>query len=334
MTRNDRLNLVIGLAVLGLLVAFPFVIGGRYFVGQIILALFYAAIASQWNLLFGFAGIFSLAQMALFGFGGYVTAMLGFYFGLNVWLALPLSAFSTAIFGLILGLACLRLTGAYVALLTLAVAQAMYLLIVTDTECFVMIGTQCRQFTGGAVGFARFGDLGTRALFGPQWLTANYLIVVALFAIIMLFTWMIIRSPMGLAFRALRDNPGCATARGINRFQMQLAVFGLSAFFTGLAGAVYAGHFNAIGPGVLSLSTLLFVIAMAVVGGIGRFWGPLVGAAVLMGADEVLREFGEFRAVGLGLIIAASMVLMPRGLIGVAEALIVRFSAKRETADA
>lgn len=73
---------------------------------------------------------------------------------------------------------------------------------------------------------------------------------------------------------------------------------------------------------------------MAVVGGIGRFWGPLVGAAVLMGADEVLREFGEFRAVGLGLIIAASMVLMPRGLIGVAEALIVRFSAKRETADA
>lgn len=333
MTRADRTHLLIGLAVVVTLIAVPFLSGSRYIIGQVLLGLFYAAIASQWNLLFGFAGVFSLAQMALFGLGGYVTAMLCFYFGISVWAAMPLAAVATAGIGLVLGLACLRLTGAYVALLTLAAAQAMYLLIVTDTECFMMIGTQCRQFTGGAVGFARFGDLGTREMFGAQWLVANYLLVVALFALIMLCSWLIIRSPLGLAFQALRDNPGCATARGINRFQMQLYVFGFSALLTGLAGAVYAAHFNAIGPGVLSLSTLLFVIAMVVVGGIGRLWGPLVGAVVLMGADEVLREFGEVRALGLGLIIAVSLVAMPNGLIGVVERIRASRAANKEATD-
>jgi len=85
-------------------------------------------------------------------------------------------------------------------------------------------------------------------------------------------------------------------ARGISRFQMQILVFGLSAFFTGLAGGLYAAHFNAIGPGVLSFSQLFFIIAMVVVGGTGRLWGPLVGAIVLVAADEMMREIREFRA--------------------------------------
>lgn len=328
-TGRDWRSVLFSAAFLAVMAALPFLFGGRYLVGQLTLALFWAMVAVQWNLLFGFAGIFSLAQIAIFGFGGYAAAMSAFYFGLNIWAALPIAAFAATAFGLIIGLACLRLAGAYVALLTLAVSQALYLLIVTDTDCFVMTGTQCRQFTGGAVGFARFGDLGTRALFGGQWYVANYFIVLALFAAVMLASAAILRSPAGMAFQALRDNPVCAVARGVNRFRMQLAVFGLSAFFTGLAGAVYAAHFNAIGPGVLSLSNLLFIIAMAVVGGLGRLWGPVLGAIVLVGADEILREFGDFRALGLGLIITAAMVLMPRGLMGTAEAGLARLRSGR-----
>ncbi|TVQ59100.1 MAG: branched-chain amino acid ABC transporter permease, partial [Rhodobacteraceae bacterium] len=268
--------------------------------------------------------VFSLAQMALFAFGGYVTAMLGFYFGLDIWLAMPVGAAATVVFSLILGVACLRLAGPYVALLTLAVTQAMFLLIVTDTECFIMQGTTCRQFTGGAVGFARFGDLGTRQMFRANWMVANYALVATLFVVTMAFTWAVVRGPIGLAFRALRDNPGCATARGVNRFQMQLLVFAASAFFTGLAGGLYAAHFQAIGPGVLSLSTLLLIIAMVVVGGVGRLWGPFLGAVLLTLADEVMREFGSWRALGLGLIIAAAIVLMPRGFMGLAESGLAR----------
>jgi branched-chain amino acid transport system permease protein len=314
--RNLRTDLIISLLLIAVAVALPFFIDSRYILGQVVLALFYAIIASQWNLLFGFAGIFSLAQMAIYAFGGYVTAMLCFYFGWNVWAALVPGALAAVIFSLIVGLACLRLTGVYVALLTLAIAQTMYLLIVTDTECFVMVGSICRQFTGGAVGFARFGDLGTRALLKGQWLVGNYAIVAALFALTMVFTYAVVKSPIGLAFRALKDNPGYAVARGVNRFQTQLLVFGISAFFTGLAGGLYAAHFQAIGPGVLSMSQLMFIIAIVVVGGVGTFWGPLVGTVVLVAADELMREAGEFRTLGLGIIIAVSIILMPKGLVG------------------
>ena len=309
-------DVLMALAVLAALVAIPFVVESRYVLGQIILALFLSTVASQWNLLFGYAGVFSLAQMAIFGFGGYATAMLCVYFGLNVWAAIPLGAVAAVALSTVIGVACLRLSGVYVALLTLAIAQALYLLIVTDTECFTMVGSACRQFTGGAVGFARFGDLGTRAWLRARWLVGDYAIVSVLFGVTMLATYAIIHSPIGLAFRALKDNPGYAVARGVDRFQAQLLVFGLSAFFTGLAGGFYAAHFQAISPGILSLSQLLFIIAATVVGGVGSFWGPFVGTVVLMVADEGMREAGEFRTLGLGLIITAAIVLMPNGLVG------------------
>ncbi len=296
--------------------AIPFFVESRYILGQIILALFLSTIASQWNLLFGYSGVFSLGQMAIFGVGGYATAMLCVYFGLSVWAAMPLGAVVAVLFSVVIGAACLRLSGVYVALLTLAIAQALYVLIVTDTECFRMVGSACRQFTGGAVGFARFGDLGMRAWLRAKWLVGDYAIVAALFGFTMLCTYAIINSPIGLAFRAIKDNPGYAVARGVNRFGAQLLVFGLSAFFTGLAGGLYAAHFQAISPGILSLSQLLFIIAATVVGGVGSFWGPFLGTVVLMLADEAMREAGEFRTLGLGLIIAASIVLMPQGLLG------------------
>ena len=313
---SAKLDAVIALVLIAAAVSLPFMVESRYILGQIVLALFYATIASQWNLLFGFSGIFSLAQMAIFAFGGYATAMICFYFGWNVWAALVPGAIAAMVFSLVVGLACLRLTGVYVALLTLAIAQAMYLLIVTDTECFVMVGSICRQFTGGAVGFARFGDLGMRTLLKGQWLVGNYAIIATLFTVTMIFTYIVVKSPIGLAFRALKDNPAYAIARGVNRFQAQLLVFGISAFFTGLAGGFYAAHFQAIGPGVLSMSQLMFIIAITVVGGLGSFWGPLVGTIVLVLADELMREAGEFRTLGLGIIIALSIVLMPKGLVG------------------
>ena len=309
-------DLVTSAVVLAAIVAIPFFVESRYILGQIILALFLSTIASQWNLLFGYSGVFSLGQMAIFGVGGYATAMLCVYFGLSVWAAMPLGAVVAVLFSLVIGAACLRLSGVYVALLTLAIAQALYVLIVTDTECFRMVGSACRQFTGGAVGFARFGDLGMRAWLRAKWLVGDYAIVAALFGFTMLCTYAIINSPIGLAFRAIKDNPGYAVARGVNRFRAQLLVFGLSAFFTGLAGGLYAAHFQAISPGILSLSQLLFIIAATVVGGVGSFWGPFLGTIVLMLADEAMREAGEFRTLGLGLIIAVSIVLMPEGLLG------------------
>lgn len=326
---SGRIDILISLAVLAIAVAIPFEVDSRYMMGEIILALFYATIASQWNLLFGYAGVFSLAQMAIFAFGGYGVAMIALYLGWTIWAALLPAAIGAVIFSLIIGVACLRLTGVYVALLTLAIAQTMYILIVTDTDCFRMVGNVCQQFTGGAQGFAQFGSLGMKHLLRANWMIGNYAVVAALFALTMIATWFVIHSPIGLAFRALKDNPGYAVARGINRFQAQLLVFGISAFFTSLAGGLYVAHFQAVGPGLLSLSTLMFIIASVVVGGVGSFWGPLIGAVLLVGADEFMRDLGEFRNLGLGLIIAFFIVVMPRGLVGAVDALARRLRARR-----
>ncbi|MBC6416662.1 MAG: branched-chain amino acid ABC transporter permease, partial [Rhodospirillales bacterium] len=172
-----------------------------------------------------------------------------------------------------------------------------------------------------------------RKVFRGDWLTANYFIVLALLIVSMLFTYVIVKSPIGLAFRALRDNPGYAMSRGISRFTYQLLVFGLSAFFTGIAGGLWASHFRAIGPNLLSLSFMLFVLATMVVGGVGRFWAPLVGAILLVGADEVMREFGEYRTLGLGLILAVFVVAMPQGIVGLLEAGAARLRRRpKETA--
>lgn len=311
-----RLDIAIGLVFLIIAVAAPFMIDSKYLIGQLIVGLFWASIAAQWNLLFGYAGVFSLAQMAVFAMGGYGTAMTSIYFGWPIWGAIAAGAVLATVFSVLVGLACLRLQGVYVALLTFAIANVIYLLITTDTACFRMQGTTCLQFSGGPAGFARFGDFGMRQLLRGNWVLGNYAIVLAGFVLTMLASWIIIHSPMGLAFKALRDNPGYAIARGINRFHTQLLVFGISAFFTGLTGGLYAAHFNAIGPNIFSVATLLFIMAITVVGGIGSFWGPVIGTVLLMVADEFMRDMGQFRTLGLGLIIAVSVVALPRGIVG------------------
>ena len=251
---NWRRDAAFGVVLIAVMIAIPFLGPSRYFIGQLTLFFIWATVVSQWNLVFGVAGIFSLAQMAIFAFGGFATGMLGLYLDLSLWVALPLAGIGAILFSLVIGLACLRLRGPYVALLTLAIAQVMYLLIITDTACFYMEGVTCRNFTGGTRGLAKFGDFGFREMLGRrEYLKGDYYLSLFLLVLATGFSFAIIRSPLGFAFRALRDNPEYGISRGLNRFKYQLLVFAMTAFFTGLAGGVFAGHFRVIGANVLSL---------------------------------------------------------------------------------
>jgi branched-chain amino acid transport system permease protein len=296
----------------------PAFVDTRYVITTLTLFFIWSVVVTQWNLVLGVAGIFSLAQMALFAFGAYGTAMLGYYLGMAMPPAMLIAALVAVFASLVIGVACLRLSGPYVALLTLAIAQVLYLVIVNDTACFTNPPSGCLPLFGGVRGFSRFGDLGFRDLLGVYWYIGHYYVGLALLALAVAFTIVIYHGPLGLAFRALRDNPGYATARGIGRLRYQLWVFGLSAFFTGLAGAVHAVQFGVVGPGVFSISLLLFLLAMIVVGGMGTIWGPLLGAALLTLADEAMREIGDYRDLGLGILLVLFVVLLPRGLAGLA----------------
>ncbi|MEZ5774063.1 MAG: branched-chain amino acid ABC transporter permease [Hyphomicrobiaceae bacterium] len=311
-----RRDLVIGGVLVVLAALLPLLVPTRYVVTQMTLFFIWATVVSQWNLVLGVAGIFSLAQMALFAVGAYATAMLGFYLGVPMLAAMPLAALFAVVASLLIGLACLRLRGPYVALLTLAIAQVVYVLIINDTDCFTTAQSGCMPLLGGVRGINRFGDLGFRALLGSRWYVAHYYVGLGLALAAVAFSILVIRGPLGLAFQSLRDNPGYAMARGISRFRYQLWVFGASSFFTGLAGAFYAVQFGVIGPTIFSVPLLLFLLSMIVVGGLGSIYGPILGAALLMLADEGMREIGDWRDIGLGLILAIFVIALPRGLVG------------------
>jgi branched-chain amino acid transport system permease protein len=327
---NLQRDLVVSAALLAVAIAVPFFLGGRYLLGQLTLFFIWATVVTQWNLVFGVAGIFSLAQMALFAFGGYATAMLGLYFEWNLWAALPVGGLAAVVFSLLVGIACLRLHGPYVALLTLAIAQGMYLLIITDTECFFMDGVTCRNFTGGTRGMAKYGDFGFRELLGFKYMAwGDYFLALLVLALATLFSIIVIHSPLGAAFQALRDNPDYARSRGISRFKFQMLVFACSAFFTGLAGGVYAGYYKVMGANTLYLSLLLSLLAMMVIGGLGRSWGPLLGVAGVMLADEALKDYPDYRAMGVGAALVLFVMLWPNGIAGGITALVDWITAKR-----
>ena len=311
-----RRDIAISLALVAAMALVPLFVDTRYIITQLTVLFIWGIVVTQWNLVLGVAGIFSLAQMALFAVGAYGTAMLTYYGGMAMVPAMLTASVATVLVSLAIGFACLRLKGPYVALLTLAIAQVIYLVVVNDTDCFTNPPSGCLPLLGGVRGFSRFGDLGFREILGSKWFVGTYYVGLGLLLLAQVFCAVLIRGPLGLAFRALRDNPGYAMSRGVGRLKYQLWVFGLSAFFTGLAGAFYAAHFGVVGPIVFSVSTLLFLLAMIVVGGLGTVWGPLLGAALLMVADEGLREVGDWREIGLGLVLAAFVILLPSGLVG------------------
>ncbi|RDD60179.1 branched-chain amino acid ABC transporter permease [Ferruginivarius sediminum] len=317
---SARQNIALALGLLVVLAAIPLLTSSRYVLGQFILFFIWFGVVTQWNLVFGVAGIFSLAQMMIFAVGGYASAMLAFHLQWAMWLTVIVGGCAAVVTSTVIGFATLRLRGAYVALLTLAIAAAMQALIIADTDCLSFETGTCITLTGGASGLSRFGDFGFRELLGYRSaVLGEYYLGLLLITVGSAFAFLIINSPLGHAFRALRDNSACAAARGIDRIKYQVMVFSLAGFFSGLLGGFYAGHFNAIGPSILDFSTLLFLLTSMIVGGVGRFWGPLAGCAAMMLFDELLMGLEEWRAVGLGVFTVVAVILFPQGIVGFLE---------------
>ncbi|MCR9140163.1 MAG: branched-chain amino acid ABC transporter permease [Alphaproteobacteria bacterium] len=333
MTTLQR-HLGIGVLIIAGFAALPMVITERYLLGEIIIFFIWAMVAMNWNVLMGHAGVFSLAQMLFVACGAYGVAMGVTFGGLPVWAAIPIAAMASAALALVIGMACLRLTGAYVALLTYAIAEMIHVLIITDTECFTLVRNNCQQLFGGSTGFSRFDDFGFRPLLKGNWVLGNYYAVLVAFAITVLGVVIIIHGRLGLAFRAIRDNVGYASSRGIDRKKYQVAAFAVTAFLTGLAGGVYAAHFRFAGPSLFEFSTLMFVLSMIVVGGLGSTWGPLIGTGLMMIVVEFSKEMGDARNLVLGLALILFVVLLPKGLSHAGTMLASRFLGRSRTSAA
>lgn len=318
--------LVIAAIMLSLLP--PIILSKPYNLNLFVLMCIYAVVNISWNLIMGYAGIWSFGQLALFALGGYTSAILTKHYEWNPFLATIAAAFLAMAASLVIGLPSLRLKGAYVFLLTLGFHEILRTMILTDASEFTK-----GQF--GLTGYEKYGINEMRAgvwlINGIHWIRdlfdqpatkksfdrmiVDYYVALALLFVTGLVIWRLLRSPLGLAFRALRDGEAYAISRGVPEFRFKLIVFAVSAFFTGLIGAFYAHFIGSISPATLSFGLMMELVAMIVIGGIGTFWGPIIGTILLMYAKERLRDLETWRVLIFGLLMTSFAILLPQGLV-------------------
>ncbi len=302
-------NLIFIVGALAVMLALPWLIlqmdTGNFILHLFIIFFAWGIVVQCWNLIMGVSGIYSFGQVALFAVGGWTTGLLSMHFGWSPWASIWLAPFAAAIAAVLIGLPTLRLKGTYVVLLTLAFHELL--------RNFVTTGPPI--ISGGGYGLRTVPKMGFETWFGGGLhMVFYYYLAFIFFAITTYSIWRILYSPIGLAFRALRDSETYAVSRGVDPFRFKLLLFAFSAFFTGLAGGFMTHYQGHIAPSVLNFGTLINLLAMIVLGGWGSFWGPIIGTAVLTGLPELLRAVEAYRNFTLGLILALIVVFAPEGL--------------------
>jgi branched-chain amino acid transport system permease protein len=256
------------------------------------------------NLTVGYAGQMSIGHAAFLGIGAYSAALL-MKAGLSFWLALPLCALNCFAVGLVLGFPALRVQHHYLAFATLGFNVLVYLFLRNE-----------EWLTGGTFGISGIPRPGLAGM-SLEGSTAFFYFVFISTIVLALALWWIIRSPWGRAFAALRDNPIRAESLGVNIMAYTLLAFAIGAAFAGVAGAYFAALVQFIEPGPFHLVTSLMMLLMVIVGGAGRFFGPMLGAAIVILLPEWLRFMRDWYLVVFGLSVVALMIWLPGGLLSI-----------------
>jgi branched-chain amino acid transport system permease protein len=291
-------GILAGLA-LGYVAVYPVLIGNYYTMHVFTMFFIWATVASCWNLMLGYAGVMSLGNIGFFGVGAYVSAILSKKLLFSPWITIPLAGLFTAVVvTCFLGLPALRVSGVYIALLTLAFADAL-----------PSVLTSARVLTGGPTGLH---DI-SRFFPGAQPFHVYYICFV-MFIAMHVAIYRIVRSTTGLAFVALRDAEHFAASLGVDRYKERVKVFALSSFLTGIAGGFYAHAMGDISPATLGIEPFMMVMAMIQLGGIGTLMGPVLGSLILVFGNEFLRLMGTSRLAMLGGLICAVILFFPGGI--------------------
>lgn len=313
MTRLQPFLVLLGIAAL---VAAP--IGqGNYIIYTLCSWLLFSIAAMGLNLTLGYAGQVSLAQAAFMGIGAYVTALMTLA-GIHWGLAVVVSIVSSFAVGLLLGYPALRVQHHFLAFVTLAFNTLLFLVLRNEEE-----------ITGGSfglVGMPRPSFFGV----GTDSNLSFYYFTLVCFLLAAGALWWILRSPWGRAFKALRENPIRAESLGLKIRRQTLLAFAIGSAFGGLAGALQAPLVQFIEPGSFALIHSLKLLLMVVVGGSGFFFGPMLGAGVVILLPEVLRFTEGYYLIIYSALVIVLMVYSPNGLIGLGHKIAERLKPRQE----
>jgi branched-chain amino acid transport system permease protein len=307
-------------ASIGLILALllPLTIKG-FLVFQLTLALIYAIAILGLNLLTGFNGQFSLGHSAFYAIGAYTAAILMDQANVAYWWTLPAAGAACFVVGFLFGLPALRLEGLYLALATFALAIAMPQLLKS---------TPLEPWTGGVQGIV---ILKPEAPFGlplnaDQWL---YYFTLLIAALMYAGAVNLVRSRTGRAIIAIRDNPIAASAMGVNVALYKSLTFGVSALYTGVAGALGAIAVQFVAPDSFTFNLAIALFVGLVIGGVGSIPGTLFGGLFILFVPNIAEQVSKGLAQAVyGVILIAVIYLMPSGAAGLAR-LIVGRTARR-----
>jgi len=284
-----------------LLLLWPFLVP-RYFVFLTSLVVVNAIVAIGLNLLSGYTNQLSFGHAGFFAVGAYVAAVLTLRApGVPVVATLVLAGLATALVGLALGIPCLRLEGLYLAMATLAFGFVV-------VEAILNLDWLTRGNDGVAVPTAHLGPL---ALASDA---AKYYLVLGVGALMVAAAVNITRTRTGRALLAIRESEIAAQASGVHLAAYRTLAFAVSAFYTGVAGGLFAFVVGFISPDAFDVFLSVDFVAMIIIGGLGSIPGSVVGAAVITLLYDWLAAFQNYRPLLFGLILIGCMLFMPGGI--------------------
>jgi branched-chain amino acid transport system permease protein len=298
--RNRRAN-VVAFAVLVALIAIAPFIAYPFFIMQ---ALCFALFACAFNLLIGYVNLLSLGHAMFLGVASYACAHAAKVWGFEPVSAILIGAMASAALGLVTGALAIRSSGIYFAMITVAFSQMIY---------FVCVEAPFTHGEDGIQAVPQGRALGLFDLSNP-WILYVFVAVVFLFGFLAIQR--IVNSPFGEILKAIRENEPRVISLGYRATLYKLAAFTLSAAFAGLAGAT-----KAIVAQNASLTDVAFamsgeVVLMTLVGGMGTFYGPVLGALIVVAMQNYLAQFGEWVTVIQGVVFVACVLSFRRGIVG------------------
>ena len=262
-----------------------------------------ALVAIGLNILVGYTGQISMGHAGFFAIGAFTTVIFIVNWGFPLYIALPIAGFISSAFGFILGLPALRLKGPYLAIATLGFGMSITTII------------KHMEFFGGRMGL----QAPKLYLFGTPMKDIHYYYVIMIIAVVMVIGALkLIKTRVGRAFIAIRDSDIAAEAMGVNLTYYKTLSFAVSAFYTGIAGGLYALILGFINPEGFTMIMSIAFLAMVVVGGLGSIMGSIAGAALLTYLDIKLQVVQDIPAVGPALVAFSQKYMSMAGISNIA----------------
>ena len=300
---RTKITLYGTIAVLAIAVVAPFLLSNLYILNLLSLMLIFIIFASAWNLL-AYSGQGSLGHAAFFGIGAYASTVIAVKSGITPYITIFLGAAVAAIVGILIGLTCVRLKEWFLAMVTFGFA------IIVQTIAVSIL----TPITGGWDGIAS-PRLVSPDIPGYQLIEYYSILLITIASVVLI--WYILKSRIGLAFSAIRENEIEARAAGVDPVRYRLLAFGLSAYLAGVAGALEIAHIGYITPEIFGVDLSFLPVTYVILGGLCTLAGPVIGTIALTILWEGLKMAGLTfsRYVIVGILLILVIIFLPKGLV-------------------